>query len=151
MRNLGYFHHATLHEDAVVFVCEDDLWSVPAGGGPSIRLTANPGDVATPTLSPDGSRLAFTSRDELHAEVFVMDADGGPATRLTWLGGTAVVKGWTPDGRIVFTSDAGEPFATLVHSYALDDAAGAHPERLPFGPVRNVSFQIGGPGVVIGR
>src|SRR5436190_24192006 len=113
MPNRGYFHHATLHGDTVVFVCEDDLWSVPAGGGPSIRLTANPGDVATPTLSPDGSRLAFTSRDELHAEVFVMDAGGGPATRLAWLGATAVVGGWTPDGRIGFPSGAGERVAAV--------------------------------------
>ena len=127
MQNGGYFHHPTLNGDTVVFVCEDDLWSAPVDGGPSVRLTANPADAAVPALSPDGTRLAFTSRDELHAEVYVMDAGGGPATRLTWLGATAIVRGWTPDGRIVFTTDAGQPFVSVLHASTIDPVPGAQP------------------------
>jgi tricorn protease len=58
-----------LYEDTVVFVCEDDLWIVPAIGGIARRLTSNLGQVTMPALSPDGATLAFTGSDEGHPEV----------------------------------------------------------------------------------
>ena len=35
----GYYRHPTIHGDTVVFVSEDDLWSVPSAGGVAIRRT----------------------------------------------------------------------------------------------------------------
>ena len=151
MLNGGYFRLPTINGDTVVYCCEGDLWSVPAAGGVSSRLTANLGGAFSPALSPDGTRLAFTGQDEQHPEVYVMDAAGGPATRITWLGATASVRGWTADGRIVFISEAGQPFASTTLAYAVAPEPGAQPEVLPFGPVRDVAFQPGGPGVLLGR
>jgi tricorn protease len=37
----GYLRFPTINADTVVFVCEDDLWTVPADGGLARRLTAN--------------------------------------------------------------------------------------------------------------
>src|SRR4051812_23986509 len=134
MLNGGYFHHPTIAGETVVFVCEDDLWSVPAAGGPSVRLTANLGDVALPALSPNGRLIAFTGQDELHPEVYVMDAEGGPATRLTWLGTSAAVRGWTSDGQIIFFTDHGAPFPELGWVHRLAPTPGAAPERRAYGP-----------------
>jgi len=75
----GYYRFPTLHSDRLVFVSEDDLWAVPTAGGVARRLTANLGAVSAPFFSPDGATLAFTGREEGHAEVYVMDAEGGPA------------------------------------------------------------------------
>lgn len=151
MVNTGYFRQPTIHGDTICFVCEDDLWTVPAAGGIARRLTANLGDTSHPALSPDGALLAFTSREEHHPEVYVMAAGGGPAQRLTWLGATATaVAGWTPDGRIIFTSDAAQPFAAMHHAYAVA-AEGGPPTPLHYGVVRNVAFEPGGSGVVLGR
>jgi hypothetical protein len=86
MSTHGYYRWPTIHDDTVVFVCEDDLWSVAASGGVARRLTANPGSVQSPALSPDGTLLAFVGRDEGPGEVFVMLAVGGEARRLTFLG-----------------------------------------------------------------
>ncbi len=150
MKLNGYYRYPTIHRNTVVFVCEDDLWSVPAKGGIARRLTANLGMVSHPALSPDGERLAFIGREDGESEVYVMPADGGPATRLTYLGGNTAVLGWTPDSqKITFASNVGQPFPHLTPVYAIS-ASGGQPEPLPCGPARSISFGPDG-GVVIGR
>src|SRR5581483_1962121 len=82
-------------------------------------------------------------------EVYVMPGGGGPATRLTWLGANTIVRGWLPDGRILFVTDAGQPFTSQLHAYAVD-AGGGEPEQLPYGPAREVAFGPAG-AIVLGR
>ena len=149
--DLGYYRHPTVHGDAIVFVTEDDLWSVPSNGGVARRLTANPGTVSFPVFSPDGSEIAFTSRDEGHPEAWVMDADGGPANRLTFMGALTQVVGWSGDGgRVIVASDWKQAFRGFMHLHAVPRSGGA-PESLDVGPARAISYQPDGPGVVIGR
>lgn len=146
----GYYRWPTIHGDTVVFVCEDDLWSVSASGGVARRLTANPGSVQSPALSPDGSLLAFVGRDEGPGEVFVMPATGGEARRLTFLGATLRVCGWSRDGReILFASSASLPFSRMALLYAIS-VDGGEPRLLPTGPAVTISYGPDG-GAVIGR
>ncbi|MFQ3631484.1 S41 family peptidase [Roseiflexus sp.] len=146
----GYYRWPTIHGDTVVFVCEDDLWSMAASGGVARRLTANPGSVQSPALSPDGALLAFVGRDEGPGEVFVMPAEGGEAQRLTFLGATMRVCGWSRDGReILFASSASLPFARMALLYAIG-ANGGEPRLLPTGPAVTISYGPTG-GAVIGR
>src|SRR5690348_1196965 len=102
MRNAGYFRTPTVHGDTVIFVSEDDLWTVPLHGGVARRLTAGLGPVSRPALSPDGALVAFTSMEEGHAEVYVMPAQGGQPKRLTYIGANSTVVGWTPAKEVVF-------------------------------------------------
>jgi tricorn protease len=150
----GYLRHPSLRGDTIAFVAEDDLWSVPAAGGIARRLTANLSEVSHPALSPDGQHVAFTSREEHHPEVYCMPATGGPAARVTFLGANSTVRGWTPDGRILFTSEAGQPFAHMIHAYAVAPAGGPV-ERLPYGPTREIGYgpseKNGKTPVVLGR
>jgi tricorn protease len=107
----GYYWYPTIHNDTIIFVSEDDLWTVSACGGMARRLTANLGSVTAPALSPDGALLAFTGYEEGQPEVYTMPSMGGPATRLTYLGSRTHVIGWRPDGQaIIFASDSGQPF-----------------------------------------
>ena len=84
----GYYRYPTIAGDRIVFVCEDDLWSVPAQGGAATRLTVSFGTCSYPRLSPDGAWIAFVSTDEGNPEVYVMPASGGQPRRVTFLGGT---------------------------------------------------------------
>ncbi|MDH3270536.1 MAG: S9 family peptidase [Gemmatimonadota bacterium] len=56
----------------------NDIYVVAASGGAARAITANPGSEGSPAVSPDGSRLAFTSTAERGAETDVMVVDLGP-------------------------------------------------------------------------
>ena len=112
---LAYLRQPSLQGDTVVFVSDDDLWRATVHGGVAQRLTAGLSEPGTPCLSPCGEWLAFTGRDEQHAEVWLMPAAGGPARRLTWMGSDLAVRGFTPEGRIVFCSNHGQPFFRNWH------------------------------------
>jgi tricorn protease len=146
----GYYRFPTLHEDTLIFVCEDDLWTVPTSGGIARRLTANLGEVTSPCLSPDGSRVAFVGREEGQPEVFVMPARGGPPARLTFQGGSQVlIAGWSAEGQIIYASPANQPFRALLNLYSISPEGG-EPSRLNYGPARAITFGPGG-AMVIGR
>lgn len=146
----GYYWYPTIHNDTIIFVSEDDLWTVSACGGMARRLTANLGSVTAPALSPDGALLAFTGYEEGQPEVYTMPSMGGPATRLTYLGSRTHVIGWRPDGQaIIFASDSGQPFYGHHYLYQIS-ATGGQPQRLPTGPAKSISFGPNG-GRVIAR
>ena len=87
----GYYRFPTICQDTIVFVCEDDLWTVSINGGVARRLTSNLGAAGSPCLSPDGELLAFSGREEGPSEVYVMPALGGEAQRLTYQGSNATI------------------------------------------------------------
>ena len=87
MTNQGYLRHPTLRGDTIVFVCDDDLWRVPADGrhrAPADRRARRAVARRASRRTATGSRSS--GRDEQHPEVYLMPAEGGPARRMTWLG-----------------------------------------------------------------
>ncbi len=136
----GYYRCPTIYQDTVVFVCEDDLWTVPAQGGIARRLTSNLGEVSYPFLSPDGSQIAFVGREDGQQEIYVMPAMGGPARRLTYMAGSIVqTAGWTADGKIIFANNARQPFDRLLYLYTIDPGGGQI-QLVNVGPARGISY-----------
>ena len=146
----GYLRFPTIAGDTVVFACEDDLWSVPVGGGSARRLTAGVSEASRPRLSPDGSLVAFVGSDDGPSELYVMPAAGGPSQRLTYQAARCVTVGWHPStGEIVYASTAEQPAGFGFRLFAVSPSGGL-PRLLRRDRVDAIAFGPDG-RVVIGR
>ncbi len=145
----GYYRFPSISGRTLVFAADDDLWTVPVEGGVARRLTTGLGGCAYPRFSPDGNWIAFSGQDEGPMEVYVIPSAGGVPRRLTYLGTNVLVTGWTPDGRVVFASNAGQPFERMVTLFVVSPED-CLVEQLPYGPALTVSFGPSG-GTVLGR
>ncbi|MCD4697729.1 MAG: hypothetical protein K8S16_16010, partial [Bacteroidales bacterium] len=94
-----------IHEDLIVFVHGEDIWSVAAEGGVATRLTINDGEERYPRFSPDGKLIAFTGYYDGNPDVYVMNKYGGGITRVTYHPGFEEVIGWHPvKNKIIFSA-----------------------------------------------
>lgn len=94
-----------VHENTVVFVYGEDIWSAPTSGGVAQRLSIHDGAERFPKFSPDGKLIAFTGDYDGNADVYVMNIHGGDIKRVTFHPGYDQVVGWHPTkNKIMFDS-----------------------------------------------
>ena len=95
----------SLGPDRIAFLYAGDVWTVARLGGDARRLTSIGAVSAGPYFSPDGTQIAYSSREQGLTDVYVVSSDGGVPRRLTWEPTGNLVTGWTPDGKnVLFTS-----------------------------------------------
>jgi len=146
----GYLRFPTINGEDVVFVCEDDLWLVPAAGGMAWRLTAGVAEISSPRLSQDGTRIAYVSAEDGQPEVYVVELAGGVPLRLTYQAARCSVVGWDPlTDEIIYASVAEAPTGFPQRLFAVHPDGGP-PRPLPLGPAGALSHGPDG-GVVLGR
>lgn len=75
------------------------------------RLTDTNAIDTSPSYSPDGSRIVFTSDRGGRAQIYVMNADGSNQQRISFGDGTYSTPVWSPRGDLVaFTKQSGGEF-----------------------------------------
>ena len=113
-----------------------EIYVMDADGGNQRRLTNNPGNDVSPSWSPDGKRIAFSSdRDKPgNSEIYVMDADGQNEQRLTNDPNEDQYPSWSPDGkRIAFSARREGHFESdfgITDEIYVMDANGENQQRL---------------------
>ncbi|MEV0645264.1 PDZ domain-containing protein [Phytomonospora sp. NPDC050363] len=144
----GYPRFPTIHGDTIVFVCEDDLWTVPGGGGFAARLTAGVAAASHPRVSPDGTLIAYTGREEGPAEAYVVPMAGGESRRLTFDGGySSAVTAWRGDS-VVYATSAYSPNRSESRLRAIDARTGGESAELPYGRATELAEGPGGVTVI---
>ena len=90
-------------------ISAQQICSVKADGSEISAVLSTPNTVYDqPRLSPDGTKIVFTSTELGNLEIFVANVDGSGKTRLTVDPGADVDPVWSPDGQwIAFASERG--------------------------------------------
>src|SRR5262249_3479307 len=98
--------YARRHSSANLWVATK---RVPSEGGVSSRrLTSGTQYDYMPSVSPDGSQIAFVRDDSRGSNIFVIPVTGGAARQLTFQKSEVSSPAWSPDGRsIAFQSSEG--------------------------------------------
>ena len=87
-----------------------DIWKFPIGGPAvantrnGVRITAQTGQVQTPSVSPDAQEMVYLSDSGGHGNLWVAKTDGSMARQLTFEHDPSVVVGvpiWSPAGNYI--------------------------------------------------
>lgn len=107
----------------IAFTYGGQIWRVPAAGGDAVPLTSGEFYSTRPVWSPDGTKLAFASKQHGNLDVFIMPVTGGTITRLTDHSADDTPSAFSPDGqRIYFSSPRlGGPQSILAGDYVGSD------------------------------
>src|SRR6184192_4466032 len=90
------------------------VWMTSWDGARTLRLTNSKEGESAPRWSPDGRWLAFlSSREDEHAQVWLLDRSGGEGRKLTSFGSDVEDYVWAPDGKrlaaVVGDADTAKP------------------------------------------
>jgi len=88
-----------------------DIYSVSPNGSSPVRLTDSRAIDASPSFSPDGSKMAFVSDRSGAPQIWIKDLGSGEERRLTYSGAYNASPAWSPTGEwIAYAAQAGNNF-----------------------------------------
>ena len=96
--------------------------------------------IGSPSLSPDGQRVAVTSTESGNADIWVHDLTRSTKTRLTFEDQPEVYPAWSPSGREIIYQYVGPPHRLLRRAAdGTGEAVVLLEAEIPLGPTRLVA------------
>jgi TolB protein len=121
---------AGIAESKIYFVSDrgghKEIWAMDYDGSNQHQITHQGTISLSPRISPDGSRLAFSSLTKTGWEIMMYSLELNRGVSFARFGGTNLSPSWAPDGtKLAFSSSrGGEPNIYVA------DPSGANPRRL---------------------
>jgi tricorn protease len=134
----------SLSAERIAFLYANDVWTVSRQGGEARRLTSSNSVSVGPYFSPDGTRIAYTTRDKGLTDVYVVNADGGVPRRLTWNAMGNEVVGWTPDSKDVLFTSAHASYSDFPRLFRTHADGTGSPVLLPLPSAASGTFSADG-------
>jgi TolB protein len=123
---------------AIVEAGNSHLFAYHPQNMPLTRLTAGEWDDITPSIHPDGHRIAFSSNRDGQWDLYLMDLNDGKVSRLTDTPEYDASPSWSPDGQwLVFETYLTETIASLPVSGATPTA-----QLTPTTPPKKESLEL---------
>ena len=84
----------------IVFASRKDgkLFAVPAAGGKARQIDEGPGNHHSPSVSPDGTRVAYVAERGEEVDIFIAALDGSWARKVSRGDEYVLEPKWSPDG-----------------------------------------------------
>jgi len=96
-----------------------NLWAIAPDGSHPVQVTTTFDAALHPSISPDGTRIAFSSPDTGTWYIYLIDADGSNLVQFTDF--SSAVPDWSPDGsRLIFNSDHDDEPKDTPDLWAMD-------------------------------
>jgi TolB protein len=113
-----------------------EIWGMDYDGNNQHQITHLGTTSLSPKISPDGSRLAFSSLSKTGWDIKMYSMDLNRLVQFSHYSGTNLSPAWSPDGlKLAFSSSrAGDP-----DIYVVDASVGSEPRRLTQTPGPDVS------------
>ncbi len=91
--------------------------------GPYPGYVPSPANEFNPSISPDGTKIAYVSDRDGVPQIYLMTADGNNPLRLTTSGCIDQVPAWSPDGRTLYWESqcSGQKFKIMAAELAYSD------------------------------
>jgi len=134
----------TLSQDRIAFLYADDIWMVPRQGGEARRFTSVGAVVDGPFFSPDGTQLAYSTKEHGLTDVYVTGADGGIPRRLTWEPTGSHAVGWSADGKEVLFSSMHASKSVYPRLFRVRADGVGPPQVLPLPSAESGTFAADG-------
>ena len=140
----------------LAYSAPDGIHLVNADGTGNELLPASRAGDASPTWSPDGTRLAVVSQTTTggYGQLYVLDLSSGARTVLAAAGKTAEAPSWSHDGTTIFYDDSQLSKLYSIHpdgtgrARVLEDAYGYYPAAGPDGTLA-YTYDDGGIAVYV--
>ena len=98
--SLSWFRNG---EDILYSTLENRMFIINSTGTDNREISV-PGNCKEPDISPDGTKIVFSSRDPGNNEIYICNADGTNPVRLTETDYDELGPKWSPDGtKIAYT------------------------------------------------
>ena len=104
----------------------DGLWKLKEGAVTELWKGSDGGVVAAPAISPEGTLICFSSREQGRSHLYLMSSDGTNVRRLTDAFDVRGAASWSPDGEWVSVA-ANDGEGTYVYKVPVN---GGSPVRL---------------------